>query len=76
MISQSALWNCGVFAFKLGYLINLLIEKRLPIQYDELLKQYGTLVKTSFDYEVVEQAERIVALPYEGFWKDLAHGIH
>ncbi|MBJ6359794.1 sugar phosphate nucleotidyltransferase [Paenibacillus sp. GCM10012307] len=71
LIEQSAMWNCGVFAFKLGYLINLLIEKRLPIQYDELLKQYGTLRKTSFDYEVVEQAQRIVALPYDGFWKDL-----
>ena len=56
MIEQNALWNCGVFAFKLGYLINLLIEMELPIQYDEMLKQYGRLQNISFDYKVVEQA--------------------
>lgn len=71
LIRQSALWNCGVFAFRLGYLIQLLIEERLPIQYDEMLKQYGSLVKTSFDYKVVERAERISVLPYDGYWKDL-----
>ncbi|WP_419891424.1 sugar phosphate nucleotidyltransferase [Paenibacillus xylanexedens] len=71
MIEQAALWNCGVFAFKLGYLINLLIEMELPIQYDEMLKQYGRLNKISFDYQVVEKANQIIAIPYNGFWKDL-----
>ncbi|KQY91672.1 mannose-1-phosphate guanylyltransferase [Paenibacillus sp. Root52] len=71
MIEQAALWNCGVFAFKLGYLINLLIDMELPIQYDEILKQYGRLHKISFDYQVVEQASHIIAVPYDGYWKDL-----
>ncbi|MEO2214820.1 sugar phosphate nucleotidyltransferase [Paenibacillus amylolyticus] len=71
MIEKAALWNCGVFAFKLGYLINLLIEMELPIQYDEMLKQYGRLNKISFDYQVVEKANQIIAIPYNGFWKDL-----
>ncbi|GIO42630.1 sugar phosphate nucleotidyltransferase [Paenibacillus apis] len=71
MIEQAALWNCGVFAFKLDFLINILIANDLPIQYDEMLKQYGRLPKTSFDYEVVEKANHIVALPYRGDWKDL-----
>lgn len=71
MMEQAALWNCGVFAFKLGYLINLLIEMELPIQYDEMLKQYGRLNKISFDYQVVERANQIIAIPYNGFWKDL-----
>jgi mannose-1-phosphate guanylyltransferase len=71
MIEQAALWNCGVFAFKLGYLINLLIEMGLPIQYDEMLKQYERLNKISFDYQVVERAQHIIAIPYNGFWKDL-----
>ena len=35
------------FAFKLGYLINLLIDMELPIQYDEMLKQYGRLQKSA-----------------------------
>ncbi|MEK3732514.1 MULTISPECIES: sugar phosphate nucleotidyltransferase [Paenibacillus] len=71
LMSQSALWNCGVFAFRLGYVIQYLEDRSLPIQYDELLKQYGQIEKTSFDYAVVEQANKIVALPYQGMWKDL-----
>ncbi|CAM2979195.1 sugar phosphate nucleotidyltransferase [Paenibacillus sediminis] len=70
-IEQHALWNCGVFAFKLGYLIELLIDRKLPLQYEEMTKQYGKLEKISFDYEVIEKTDRVVALPYEGHWKDL-----
>lgn len=71
LINAQALWNCGVFAFKLNYVISLLIEKGFPIQYEELLKHYKKLPKISFDYEVVEKADHIVAIPYDGYWKDL-----
>jgi mannose-1-phosphate guanylyltransferase len=71
LIKQGALWNCGVFAFKLDYIISLLQEKGFPTQYDGLLKQYDKLPKISFDYEVVEKTENIVVLPYDGYWKDL-----
>ncbi|NUU75281.1 sugar phosphate nucleotidyltransferase [Paenibacillus xylanilyticus] len=70
-IEQGALWNCGVFAFKLNYLIQMLIEKRVSIQYDELSKQYENLSKISFDYEVTEKAKHVVVASYEGDWKDL-----
>ncbi len=71
LINCGALWNCGVFSFKLDYLISLLEEKGLPIQYEALLQQYDKLPKISFDYEVVEKASKIVALSYDGYWKDL-----
>ncbi|WP_240415324.1 sugar phosphate nucleotidyltransferase [Paenibacillus periandrae] len=71
LIQRHALWNCGVFGFRLDYLINVLIEKGLPIQYEEMLKQYKDLPKISFDYEVVEKENNVVVLPYSGFWKDL-----
>ncbi|WP_342042979.1 sugar phosphate nucleotidyltransferase [Bacillus sp. OTU2372] len=71
LIDINALWNCGVFAFKLKYLINILVEKGFPLHYDNLSQQYINLPKISFDYEVVEKANRIVALPYDGYWKDL-----
>lgn len=71
LIEQHALWNCGVFAFKLRYLIDILEEKQLPITYDVLSAHYSDLPKISFDYEVVEKAKHIVAVPYEGYWKDL-----
>ncbi|WP_251555089.1 sugar phosphate nucleotidyltransferase [Neobacillus muris] len=71
LIKMNALWNSGVFAFKLKYLLDILVQKDLPIQYDKLAFQYKTLPKISFDYEVVEKANHIVALPYNGYWKDL-----
>ena len=71
LIRNGAVWNSGVFAFRLGFMIELLMEKGLPLQYDQLLRQYDKLTKTSFDYEVVERAERIAALTYKGTWKDL-----
>ncbi|ARA98324.1 sugar phosphate nucleotidyltransferase [Geobacillus thermodenitrificans] len=71
LMKQGALWNCGVFAFKLDYLISLLQEKGFSVQYDKLVKQYDQLPKISFDYEVVEKTKHIVVLPYDGYWKDL-----
>ncbi|MQR87691.1 cupin domain-containing protein [Bacillus megaterium] len=71
LIADGALWNCGVFAFKLGYVISILEEKGISTDYEELLKQYATLPKISFDYEVVEKTKDIVVLPYDGYWKDL-----
>ncbi|ARI76299.1 sugar phosphate nucleotidyltransferase [Halobacillus mangrovi] len=71
LIHQEALWNCGVFGFKLGYIIQLLKRKNIPVEYNDLLKYYGQLPSNSFDYEVVETARNIIALPYDGYWKDL-----
>jgi mannose-1-phosphate guanylyltransferase len=71
LISQNALWNCGVFAFRLEYVIRKLADSHLPLQYDELVKNYNKLNNISFDYEIVEKASNIVVLPYDGYWKDL-----
>jgi len=71
LISQGALWNCGVFCFRLGYIRAALLAAGLPAAYDALLEVFPTLPKRSFDYEVVEKAERIVVISYDGMWKDL-----
>lgn len=71
LISQNAYWNCGVFAFKLDKIITRLESKGLPVTYDQLLNTYHTLIKTSFDYEIVEKTNDIVFVPYAGDWKDL-----
>jgi len=71
LMKENALWNCGVFAFRLDYILGKLAERGLPTQYEELLKQYNYLPKNSFDYEIVEKAEKVVALTYQGDWKDL-----
>lgn len=71
LMQQQALWNCGVFAFRLGYILSILEYKGLPTDYDTLLENYSKIGGNSFDYEVVEHAQEIIVLPYEGQWKDL-----
>jgi mannose-1-phosphate guanylyltransferase len=71
LIDQGALWNLGVFSFKLKYMITLLQNMGFPIEYFELEKVYDQLPKISFDYEVVEKADHVIVVPYDGTWKDL-----
>lgn len=71
LINENALWNCGVFAFKLEYIISLLQSMKLPVDYSLMMEKYHELEKISFDYAVVEEAENIVVLPYNDTWKDL-----
>lgn len=71
LIEKGSLWNCGVFAFKMRYLLEILQDKGYSTNYYGLLEQYNELPKISFDYEVVEKTNNIVVLPYQGYWKDL-----
>lgn len=71
LIEQHALWNCGVFAFRLGYMIHLLEGRGFPTLYDEVIQNYDRLPSISFDYEIVEKAKKIAAIPYKGKWKDI-----
>jgi mannose-1-phosphate guanylyltransferase len=71
LIAEGALWNCGVFCFRLQFIQSVLRDKGYPTTYRELLEQFDSLPKRSFDYEVVEQTGSIVARSYEGTWKDL-----
>ncbi|KLU59406.1 mannose-1-phosphate guanylyltransferase RfbM [Peptococcaceae bacterium CEB3] len=71
LVEQGALWNCGIFAFRLDFVLSRLREAGFSENYQELLEQYGELPKNSFDYEVVEHTKRIVVVDYDGEWKDL-----
>lgn len=71
LIKLQALWNSGVFAFKLDYMIKQLEKRGFPTQYDQLIEHYDRLPKISFDYEIVEKAEHIAVIPYNGYWRDL-----
>lgn len=71
LISQGALWNCGVFAFTLGYLMELVMRYTDASSFADMQRLYSRLPKNSFDYEVVEKAASISVVPYEGVWRDL-----
>ena len=70
-IRQRALWNGGVFAYKLCYVLDKAKELLGTSDYTELFANYSNLKKISFDYAVVEAETSIEVLPYSGEWKDL-----
>ena len=70
-ISLGALWNGGVFAFRLGYVLNRAHELLDFVDYEDLFQKYDTLKKISFDYAVVEHEPKIEVMRFSGTWKDL-----
>ena len=70
-IAQGALWNGGVFAFRLGYVMEKARQLTGFGDYERLLEAYHTLDKISFDYGVVEHEPYIEVMRFSGMWKDL-----
>lgn len=70
-IQEGALWNAGVFAYKMSYVLEIAKEVFESGNYQWLLKNYNSLKKISFDYGVVEQEKEIQVMRFAGQWKDL-----
>ena len=70
-IEQGALWNGGVFAYKLKYVLDKAHELIDFTDYQDLYNKYETLTKISFDYAVVEKENKIQVMRFGGEWKDL-----
>lgn len=71
LLAEGALWNGGVFAFRLGYLMDI-VKKYMPGKdFKEIHDDYEQFPKISFDYEVAEKAKSVGVLPYAGEWRDL-----
>lgn len=70
-ISEGALWNGGVFAYKLKYVLNKAHELIDFTDYHDLYEKYETLEKISFDYAVAEKEDKIKVMRFKGKWKDL-----
>ncbi len=70
-IRQGALWNGGVFAYKLDYVLDKAHQLMDFTDYKDLFAKYETLDKISFDYAVVEKEPAIEVTRFSGQWKDL-----
>ncbi len=70
-INAGALWNGGVFAYKIGYMLDKAHELIDFKDYESLYDKYEALTKISFDYAVVEKEKKIEVLRFSGQWKDL-----
>ncbi|MDO5443615.1 MAG: sugar phosphate nucleotidyltransferase, partial [Bacteroidia bacterium] len=71
LISEGALWNGGVFAFKLGYMMNIVRKYIQSDSFEDIRNRYSEFPKISFDYEVAEKAQSVAAVRFSGKWKDL-----
>ena len=70
-LAQGALWNGGVFAYKLSYVLDKADELIGFSNYRSLFDNYDSLKKISFDYAVVEKESDIAVMRFSGQWKDL-----
>ncbi|MCD8396001.1 MAG: cupin domain-containing protein [Lachnospiraceae bacterium] len=70
-LKKNALWNAGVFAFKLSYLLDKAHDIVEFSDYRDLYVIYETLPNISFDYALVEKETSIQVVRYSGSWKDV-----
>lgn len=71
LIEDGAYWNAGVFAVSIGYVLDKVREELGDDSYEYIFSHYCELENISFDYKVVEKAENVAMVEYEGEWKDL-----
>lgn len=70
-IKQGALWNAGVFAYKIKYVLDKAHQIIDFKDYRDLYSKYDALTNISFDYAVVENEDKIQVMRFSGEWKDL-----
>lgn len=70
-LSQHALWNAGIFAFRIGYMLDKAHSMIDFDDYRDLFNKYDAMTKISFDYAVAEKEPSIQVLRYNGDWKDV-----
>ena len=70
-IQRGGLWNAGVFAFRIKYILDRAKVLLDYTDYDDLLQRYDSLENISFDYAIVEREPLIQVMRFAGKWKDL-----
>lgn len=71
LIREGALFNAGVFAFPMSYVLKLAHELIPFNDYDELYIGYSRITPVSFDRAVVEKSDNIHVLRSTAFLNDL-----
>lgn len=71
LLKEGALWNGGVFAFPLGYILDKGRKYVNAQSFNDVKDSFGLYPKISFDYEVAEKAQSVAMVPFDGEWKDL-----
>lgn len=70
-MQDGALWNAGIFAFKLGFILDKAHELIDFEDYADLYDRYSEVPAVSFDVAVVEKEKSLKVVRYTGEWKDI-----
>ena len=70
-IRRGALWNSGIFAFRLGYILDKAQELLGTADYGQMKARYESFPRISFDYAVTEKEKNIRVMRFHGVWKDI-----
>ncbi|MDR1409406.1 MAG: NTP transferase domain-containing protein [Oscillospiraceae bacterium] len=70
-LRRGALWNCGVFAFRLDLMLRQLEKRIACTSYADVLKQYDALDRNSFDRVLLEKIGDMRVVRYDGPWMDI-----
>lgn len=70
-MQDGALWNAGIFAFKLGFILDKAHELIDFEDYADLYDRYSEVPAVSFDVAVVEKERSLKVVRYTGEWKDI-----
>lgn len=71
LLDDGAYWNAGVFAVSIKYVLDKVRAELGDDSYEFIRAHYGQLEHISFDYKIVEKAENVAMVEYDGEWKDL-----
>ncbi len=70
-IRHGALWNGGIFAYKLKYILAICKKVLGTDDYHEMFSNYGNFKEISFDCAVAEKEQDITVMRFAGQWKDI-----
>ena len=71
LIGRGALWNGGVFAFRVRYFMNVLRKVISFSDYDDLYQKYEQIPECSFEDVFLKEAGNKKSVRFGGMWKDL-----
>ncbi len=71
LIEEGAYWNSGVFACRLGFLLEMADNYIKADNFAAILEHYTDFPEISFDREVLEKCNNMAMVKYDEHWHDL-----
>ena len=71
LIEKNALWNCGVFGFRLRYILDIAVDLLGTSRYSDIYDDYSHIPEAPFDKAVVEKEKHVSVMRYDGEWSDV-----